>query len=920
MAVLDPQLRFHLKQIALAVLGSAQDICQADIDLVAKLAADPVWWGQVRGRVLWNKLTWFDALFRQGTWQEWLTGTGGPPIPAVLNLLRFVIEKRPAEVDAILKPFFTKQEHLLHLEYVAPHTPAHDSPLVAELRKAAIRAGDWEDDDIYFQGLARVAPERAIRLIDASIRGWLRWRLVATKDERRHRVMTHEPLPRDVQNAIRSNSRLAWQLYSRSLRICERAAKTARLRREKRDVHFETVFWLDQLVALLTELAGEALAGLTEQDPAYAAGALAAQQRLTYGKALMAAVMLGLTRGKPFNPDLGVGWLLSNEQAFSLSISRKRDGYALAADLIRTLSPACSDASFEKLERRLLSFLPAEEVDRYRWQVKRFQAKGTYYWGQGVPRPVVSPYGHAQHLFLSALPDGRLSPEGRERMALWNAKFGGPAREDPPLPGGKTVGSPIPSERFPKVTDRQWRAIAARDWENRERRQTGLREFSEASHRMFARSFGEAAKREPRRFAQLGLTLPETTPPDYFASLWIALSAGTTRLETKDLALIEKLLQHTVKFGNDEATRQAIWVIANHPDWKWGEDAWTFLEAASLSSDPSPVTIKIAAEDADSVDEQLDERGVSCVRGMVAYCLGRVLFQHPERLPRLQSLADRLMSDSHVAVRAEALLIVVALHTIDPDLAFDKLLYLADFPDDRLFGGQWVGEAIRLARHHRKKGLASLFSRMVHSVLPKTSREGSAWATAEFLQFDNCKELFEEAIAGTVHQRRGVAQMLPSLIDVDNVSVAECENYLAQMFDDPDKDIRHDVSSLCSMDKFFDLDSAPRIVNRLVATKAFDECADQLLYTIDKEVSNLLPFAPAVLASVDRIAGAASMREHRMTLSRLEGNLASLLLRLYDQASKGQKQDLAEQCLDRWDLLIQYGTDQAEKSLDEYAV
>jgi hypothetical protein len=90
------------------------------------------------------------------------------------------------------------------------------------------------------------------------------------------------------------------------------------------------------------------------------------------------------------------------------------------------------------------------------------------------------------------------------------------------------------------------------------------------------------------------------------------------------------------------------------------------------------------------------------------------------------------------------------------------------------------------------------------------------------------------------------------------------------------------------------------------------------VWPLSHEAVNLVPFSSSVFAAADRFANelADQTRSMQNRLGMAGRELSSLLLRLYDAATKLGDRSLAKDCLDRWDALLASRVGDADAHLE----
>ncbi|MBX3384638.1 MAG: hypothetical protein KF864_14130 [Phycisphaeraceae bacterium] len=921
----DPDVRFHLKQLVCGVLREAEPITSDDVALVAALAIDDHWADHVIGRIIWRSPSWFDAFQSHGVWERLLRESTGERRGQWLRTILMVMEQRPAEVDQLLKPVLAEADGTELVGRALWHDPSEDSPAVAALRDGQIRAGRWGVQDFMLDKVAQSDPERAVRLVESAVRGHLRRRLTVIRSGSDERIegLREGAYEKEVARAVTAQAAKSYPAFSRLLRLAERLKGCAQPKAASLDDldtrYFRVSSFFSGITEILITLTAHAVAGLAEAGPGKLQRVLDSKH-LPTSSSLTIAVASGLARASDIASDAALAWLVANPERLSLRESYQRDEYGLAADVIRRHTRTCSESALRLFESYLLKLYPESEKEHYRYMLEHHLSKG--HWGfteGGRYHAHVNPIGRAQHVLLGAIPQDRRSPAVRDRLREWDAKFGGPAVERPGVQSrGGWVGSPIPQDRINRLTDRQWLDIVSRRWTSRKWKQLGPERVAESSPEHFANDLGQAAKAAPRRFVQLALRFPPEAPAVYFSRLCDALADRATDIATCDPTELDALLIRTTATEDRSAITSACRAIENHPHIRWGEAAWKLLEIAAAHEEPKMDEFTVHSIDGETKRPDIESTSLNCVRGSAASALAALAWNDSERTARVAPIARQLAADPHPAVRIAAAHTAFGVYTVNKDDGVTLLTMIAGHEDDRVLSGHWVSHLVQYARWSHPSTLHPVFDRMMRSALPKVAEQGARWVTAEYLQCGTCADKYAECRKGTVPQRVGVATTLGHLLCDERAEAARVEAELRLLFDDSAPEVRAAAAGVFRVEGVLHSDVGGRLAGSFVRSAAFVEHSEDLLWSLSHDAVNLVPFSSSVFAAADRFANelADQTRSMQNRLGMAGRELSSLLLRLYDAATKLGDRSLAKDGLDRWDALLASRVGDADAHLE----
>jgi hypothetical protein len=954
----DEKVRFHLKQLVLAVLRDAEPISREDVALVSELVRDVAWREHIIGRVLWRSVAWFDALFVNGIWTALIAGAEDDEKARWLRTALMVMEHRPAEVDQLLQPVLATPGSTDLMAKALWWDPAEDSPIVAALRDAQIRAGKWAVRDMMLDRVAKKDPARTIRLIDSMIRGLLRRaaRTIEADNDEHINGLREGSLDKEVARAVRAQAPTSYPALARLLRLCERLQQACTSDVNDLDDltprYFKLSSFFRDLLEPLKGLCAHSIAGLADRNNGDLGAVLA---RTVVSPSLSRAIASGLALSPDTASDQAIDWLLADPQRLTLKEGFGSDESDLSREIVRRHSQTCSAAALARLESALLKLMPSDEKDRYKYLLDNYLTKGQWgHWDGGRYFPLVNPVGRAQHALLGGIAAGRRSPQVVERLRLWDSKFGGPAPDTPEVESrGGWVGSPIPSDRIDRLTDRQWLDIVSRRW-TRRWKQVGPDQIAESSPEHFANDMKSVAAKQPQRFVQLVLRFPDDAPLVYLSRLWDALSDRAVDTESCSAAELDALIARTIATRDRYTLVAACRAVENHPNAQWGKSVWSLLDLAVTHDDPPVGDYSVHEGNGTKRRPDVETTSLNCVRGVAAAALAALAWNNSERCATVAERAAPLANDPHPAVRVAAAHTACAVYTVDRDAGMRMLLKIASMPSvsfptgnalsrarahvwnwlctslraairrltelqsrdvdnsqqsqyERVLSGRWLNRLAGYGRWSHRGILRELFSRMARSSEPEVAKQGAHWVTAERFQFRASKGEYRRCRTGSEIQRQGIAETLAHLVRDDHADRAAAEADLVRLFDDSSESVRAAAANVFRADGILQSDVGSRLASAFVRSKAFAENSEDLIWPVSHQAVDLVGYREVVFASADRFATelAEQTRNMQNRLGMAGRELSALLLRLYDAATKLGDRELADQCLDRWDALLE---------------
>lgn len=917
----SPNVRFHLRQLAVQLLRHTPDPTDAEIDAVV----DALQLGELRPYFCQHLLEysepWSRALLRRGLLLEWLK-SGHPEDRAravrVLGSCSHILGDELAPALEVLERGSSDEE----VAGLLPSDASSDSPLLFDRRLALTSAVPWFaarqlHTQMALEDLVEHEPSKALQLVHAAIDG----------------ALNRLPEPAETDRAILLELRLSERQAMLTTAFVEQPQEAIDLfipllarvgdAGEGTEQGLRRYDWYEVQSTLLECLQGAAgeLARVSPDAAWQLIGQLPQSPDLDR---IAASAWMALEPCEYANRFLE--WLLAAPDRLALGWEVGEDGWA-AGDLISRFSRYCSIPLYEQLDAGVTSLRCEWEIESVRKQLslikRRPKGCDPLVWGDGRPRNF---YGSMQQVLLEALPAELLSPRAAGLLACWRAKFGLPSRPAKVAVMGGWVRSPIPASYLMRISDSQWRSIARGDWSRREGdnwRQIDSGSISKRSHEAFAASFGDATKRDPVRFVRLALQLKGLFAVGYVrAALWSAgdLSRPEDAVSAWELAPpqeIERLAAYGEMLDGAGESMGAPFCSAVH---RRSAERWSpatidrLARYAESAKDPEFDAMPVRTRGTDG--EETDNLGISalnCVRGAAVYALGALSLEDAGTVER-RLIALRLASqDSHPAVRIAVQGAARALIERMPNEALALFLAACDHDDDRVLASSECRRFLLIAWRLHIRELAPLFERMIESKVAAVAQLGAECATAAWLYDAQLKELFDRCENGSSPQRLGVARVAVEVCSDDGEPKADALELLTRFLGDQDSVVSHTAAEVFAREGFISKACAPVVAADYARSAAFIARPNAVVKALAREPSQVGRYLKAISVMAARFSELSGPK----VPWNLDSELTTLILGLYESTGDIEIRD---SCLDAFDALLRASSPRIQRYLDSLEI
>lgn len=564
--------------------------------------------------------------------------------------------------------------------------------------------------------------------------------------------------------------------------------------------------------------------------------------------------------------------------------------YWIAVQLIKAVTPLCSDENRAKLEEAVLDYTADYERSpgghRYR--------------------------GQASFALLSGIPVELRSERAQACYAELERKFG---KTDfaPKEIQVREVVSPIEETAAEKMTDEQWLKAIKRydsdeilsDPENLEK--GGALEL--------ARMLQKFVKKEPKRFARLSLKFPVETHPFYLEHTLCGLKKTNGFTELK-LEVCRKAYSES----RDEYGR-AITDLLGSIRGPLPDDAVEMLNwLATGHSDPeNELWIEEVTDGIPNYREDILNHGISTTRGRAAEAIRDLIRWDASYIDRFRTTIEWLVRDRSLSVRACAVSTILYITNHDWEFAFEQFDRLIEPQGDQtdsdcLLANPYVDSFIYHGLCDHFGRFRDVIERMLRSKISEISEAGARLASLAVLyQHTEAEDLIEEAMRGNASQRLGVAQVASA-----NIGRKDCRSWAEQklllFFNDRDSEVCQEAARCFGRLEGQSLESYEDLINKFCDSTACQEYSFSLLHALE-ESSHRLPGITYIVCKKFLKRFSDEARDSRTGRSPDVTFVPKLVFRTYHQH---RSDEWAPKCLDLIDQMCLERIYGIGKELDEY--
>jgi hypothetical protein len=800
-------IRFHIKDVALAVFAELDSPTSADVETAMRIAQIGSSWD----RRLWQLMRrgpWFARLESDGKIAAWLDGGVEELETRAVNFVISGAKNYGDAVAGLLEERSNTPRYRDWAPIVLRSANISSNRRLFDLLLTLVRDGTYDESEhelwLVVHTLARHQPLWAIEFLQAKL---LRGNALEPKPGGKIAALSISE--HSAKNLVHESAESEPQAFAETMipYLLSVMAATAMGNSDNLpipDQHFSArypdydryVHGLDDALFIATDRSLQSLARSTSGVALHLLKTLAhapyeAAQFLLYR---------ALTASGGVHAEWAVELLLEGPHRL---VSGYTSGHHwVARELVLNIAPHVTGSSHRLLEEYLRDFRDPDERPPF--------MSGTAF------------------AFLSALDERRLSQLGARRLQEYRRKF---SRHSPAAPEGISgggFGSPIDADATSKMSDSQWLAAMVKhagtksDWR---RLRGGARELAEQLRMQVSM--------DERRFAHLALKMDGSFTKAYGAALLRGFGTDATGGDDKNDDAIFAAIKHILSWNHADNDQ---WIgTALRPRLRRVPLDLVELIADRVSSPPSAAVESLRGgqpSDDDQRAEALYITGINTARGSLAISLGELLVYDTdgERTELVRPHLYSLAGDPAMSVRScVAYTLGVALRHARPAV-YTALPKLLDSPDI-LLATRNVQQLLVYIGNVNPEMIAPVIQRMLRSGDEEVRGVGGELAAFAALEWEQ-PDLMGQLLTSDAVVRRGVASLcatqLPSTSNTDLAIRA-----LSQLLQDRDESVQKAASSLAVNLRGAALRPFAHILTELIDSSAFVHAVPQVLLTIE---------------------------------------------------------------------------------------
>ncbi len=582
----------------------------------------------------------------------------------------------------------------------------------------------------------------------------------------------------------------------------------------------------------------------------------------------------------------------------------------LAGKLIKKFSPYCSIDKFIRLENIIYRMQSHKTIDDMKWRLESTKRNIYYYY-----------WWECQYFLLPKLDNSRTSNETSQLIITLSRRFKNHSEDDFCLVSRTTGGAVVSPLPVPNVlSNKAWRKLILSPSNRHNRhywRQKSENVVAESSTEQFSRSLDTAVANEPIRFAKFALTLPSSIEAQYIKAFYYGLRTVDSKNVNENYqhqwkscspALVEKVINH---FGTQE---KVISPLVRLLEQRITEKGWTqfatnlLIKIATTSENPSIGKLNVTNSENETPEHAtphyLRTNAINSDRSTAYIAISRLMRVNKDIATKLKYLIETAIKDPHPAVNTTAVDMLLAYWEYDKEYVFYTFIDLCN-KDLRMSIGHNTHYFFNEGFHSFPELFKPLVKKMMVSTFDELKEQAGLQILARWFFYGYFENEIEEVLTGDVKLRKGACKVLKQFLGGDKYDekLPKLLPIYERLVNDNDKEIRRELNWHMKKNNNYDL----MFFDIYAQSKAATENLYYLFYSFEKIDGSVMKYHPYLVKLVNNIVSVDRSENSDFRVDVKESSITNLLMRIYDEASEDEDEQVINECLDMFDQLLASG-------------
>lgn len=555
----------------------------------------------------------------------------------------------------------------------------------------------------------------------------------------------------------------------------------------------------------------------------------------------------------------------------------------------------------DRFLHKVIMYCPPSAVDRYKRRIEYNREKNgsKVYW---------SFWGDLQYEILGAIPNEQLTKEALSLKGVLERKFQKGSHMYRNFSGhGGWVRSPIDGK---KLSNSGWRKILTSKKLATKNGRGNWKEvdggFIESTINQFSSSFSGVVAKDPLRMISLVLSINANVHDDFVDSLYSGISISEN-LNKVPSSLLEELFNRYPPNNFSYRASYFCQIVSEHYGKKWSENVLKLINEIAIkhvNPELGKPVVTIEKDTQMHSVEMLRSNAINCVRGNAARAIGGLLWKNSSLFKEFKETILALTFDENPAVQYASLFALWPTYNIDREWAMENIvqLYRKDIRNTAFHDSKRM---FFLLYNNYKNEVLDIIQRCFNSEEDELIKVGSYVVTEMYIQKGEFKEVFSDVSKLTETQAKSILDMTTKYFEIEKFK--EKAKKIILIFDEVEFDLEWPITRLL-YDNVIDLKRDKEFLHQILKSKFSSKIIHAFNYYIENSAESIVYFSDVIFKLSFSIIGTTDTDVQVVDTWGAEDEISKLIIGLYDETSgltDPKMMDIAEECLDIWDLMFE---------------
>lgn len=546
----------------------------------------------------------------------------------------------------------------------------------------------------------------------------------------------------------------------------------------------------------------------------------------------------------------------------------------------------CSQDTFNELQDKIYKYLPGNALDCYKRRVEyNKQSTSKCYWSFS---------GELQMELLEVLPSDRINKQTNDMIGVLHRKFpNGTDRYRQNMITTESIGSPLTGK---KLSNKQWLGILTN--KKIKRRGGWSNDYIDNSIVGYSQSFQTAVSEDPSNFISLVIQHKELILPEYVDVLFSSV-AYSKKVEEVSIELLEEMFSTFPYNYTSYRAKHICEIIQKKSNLNWSPITIERLKDIAINHE-NPEFSQNTLDNNEKIRDftDLQTSAINCTKGSAAMAIAHLLWNNRPLFSNFKETIEKMTLDNEPAVQLAVCFAIWPSYNINKKWAAEQILNLYE-QDYRFAGIEGTKEMLfRLYPLYRER-VISIIINCYRSNDDQLAMVGAYCICEMFILKHEFEGVLEDSDSMNESQTKGILNM--AILYFNKKDFNQIAKDIILRFKNSVQNSKVPLSSLFR-DNLIDLDRDKTFLIEVMDSDMTHQTVYSFVHYLEQESKSVIDYKDVILSMCHKIIINRDIDDSYY----ISNEISKLIIGLYDETVGLDSNNIAEECLNLWDLMYKY--------------